>query len=508
MTVYAAHNGAAQMWKSANGGDTFHGVSARENIAAFVVVDSTTLYVAGASNEIWKSANSGLRWSRSKEKPTGVVVSMAISPNFASDDTILCGMDNGRVYLSQDGGLNFRKQGGINPGGSANNVYVAFDSSYNSGYVYAVADDVDEVYRWEPGVSTEWDQITATGTATDPGGILVYEGILYTTDKTVLGEGMLRSVCPKCPLGNAVNFSYDSVTQGLNTTFASLGDIEAAGGSDTLVLVIDEGNINIQGFSDSLIAATKTTAPKTGAVVSGNKVTLSWESLADATDYQRELRLDSSYKVQVAGYADNVTSATSDVITGLQAGFTYYWRVRAEEPVLSPWAKGSFTIRLTDPVLVSPDPREVFVIPVRPQFSWESVGGATGYELQLADNPFYADAWVKKPLTHTVWVWDEDLEYSTTYYWRVKAVTRGTESNWSEGAFTTIGEKEVPPPAPPQQIVVQPAPVTTMPATPPAPPQPITFPQPIAPVYLWVIIIIGAVLIICLIVLIVRTRRP
>jgi hypothetical protein len=514
-TVYAGHIGATQMWKSANGGDTFTGISAREAINAWTVVDSTTLFVAGASTEVWKSSNSGLRWSRTQTKPTGTANNIVISPNFNADDSILIGnATNGRVYLSQDGGLNFRKQGDVTPGGSGAAVFAAFDNAYaDSGIIFATPAnvgglDVEGVYRWTVGESTAWDQINANlapaAAAFEAGGLAVADGVLYASD-AIAGRGMQRSVSPKAPLQFAPG-AFAAVGGGLLGT-ATMGDIEVV---DGLVVSIDTANNRLNGFSDTLNAATTLTGPKTNAVVSGSSITLTWGSLPDATQYERELRLDSKYTV-ASGVADLFTTATSDVLTNLTAGFTYYWRVRSTAPVRSPWAKGSFIVKLATPGLNSPNPQEVFEVPIRPQFSWTSVGGATAYELQLADNPFFADAWVKKPLTHTVWVWDEDLEYSTTYYWRVKAVKSGrgitpTESNWREGAFTTMSEAAPTAPTAPE-IIVQPAPVTTVPAPAPAPPQPITIPQPIAPVYLWAIIIIGAVLIIALIVLIVRTRR-
>jgi len=105
---------------------------------------------------------------------------------------------------------------------------------------------------------------------------------------------------------------------------------------------------------------------------------------------------------------------------------------------------------------------------------------------------------VKKPLTHTVWTWDEDLQYSTTYYWRVRAVVGTVTSGWTEASFTTMA-KPVPPQPP---IVIPPANPPPIINIPPAP-----APVYTTPAYLWAVIIIGAILVIAVIVLIVRTRR-
>ncbi|UCG10812.1 MAG: hypothetical protein JSW30_03035, partial [Dehalococcoidia bacterium] len=99
----------------------------------------------------------------------------------------------------------------------------------------------------------------------------------------------------------------------------------------------------------------------------------------------------------------------------------------------------------------------------------------------------------------------------TTYYWRVK-VTEPVESPWSESRSFMVAEAEAPapvtvtpaPPAPEITIevpaapeVVLPAPVVEIPEVAPA----------IPAALLWTIVVIGAILVVALIVLIVRTRK-
>ena len=116
----------------------------------------------------------------------------------------------------------------------------------------------------------------------------------------------------------------------------------------------------------------------------------------------------------------------------------------------------------------------------------------------------------------------------TTYYWRVRLASDGpVYSPWSEIRTFTIGALpeavepviiQAPPPAP--VIEIPPAPAITLqppeivlPAPPPAPPDIVipAAPPPAAPAIpswaIYAIIIIGAVLVIALIVLIMRTRR-
>ena len=156
-----------------------------------------------------------------------------------------------------------------------------------------------------------------------------------------------------------------------------------------------------------------------------------------------------------------------------------------------------------------------------PTFSWAAVAGAAGYYFELADNTNFVAPLVKLDgdfgrLVVTAYHYASDLDYSSAYYWRVKSVSgtvdAGTlaESAWISGIFVTMDEAEEP--APPIVIEETPAPVIVIEETPAPIIQPvvevITPPStPITPAWIYVIIGVGAVLVISLLVLIVRTRR-
>jgi hypothetical protein len=128
-------------------------------------------------------------------------------------------------------------------------------------------------------------------------------------------------------------------------------------------------------------------------------------------------------------------------------------------------------------------------------FSWTAVGGATSYSFVLSPNSDLSGALASEELSGTAYTYTGMLDYATPYFWQVTAWKNGSELSTSDvGAFTTMDE----PPPPPE------------PAPAPAPPPDIVIPaaEQITPSWIIACIAIGAALIVLVIVLVVRTRRP
>jgi len=148
------------------------------------------------------------------------------------------------------------------------------------------------------------------------------------------------------------------------------------------------------------------------------------------------------------------------------------------------------------PAPVYPAGDAVINIPTSPVFNWGAFKYATGYEFQMA-----SDSGMSTLLTDlsgdsalgaiTSYKYADSLDYNTTYYWRVRAVQGSATaySDWSATVgFTTMAEPAA--------------------ATPPVVIGPSGEAEPsVTPAYIWAIIAIGAVLVVTVIVLIVRTRR-
>ena len=230
-------------------------------------------------------------------------------------------------------------------------------------------------------------------------------------------------------------------------------------------------------------------------------------------------------EVSVWGEAYGAWVECSDYVVNLFGGFTGITIGQNTIPTIGDMEELVFAV-------VSPTTAAVGVAPavtapafgadsasVTPTLIWSAVAGATEYHIALSATPDFLVPEIADTSEVNGYVLPEALEYSTTYYWRVRAViaymVEGEEvtsqSAWTMGMFTTMAE-----PAPPAEegdiIVEQPdAPDITIEA--PAAPDvtveiaPDEIIQVIPDYLLWVIIAVGAVLVIAVIVLIVRTRR-
>ncbi len=247
-------------------------------------------------------------------------------------------------------------------------------------------------------------------------------------------------------------------------------------------------------YTDSLtqpitLTSPSNRAPGIGTIINYtiSNVTLDWEALSGATSYKWQLNYGTNFSTVPAGFEDD-TKTTSARLPSLEPATTYYWRVRATEPVLSPWsAKWSFTTSLgTESIaikLYSPEAGAIGV-PLKPVFQWSPIAGADSYELLVATDVSLANPLITKigayTLPSTAWQCDITLNYDTTYYWKVRAGSSDTWSAWSAvGAFTT----ESPPsePSPPE--------LSSPPSPSPPPPTPS---QPTIPD--WVKYLIGGLL--------------
>jgi hypothetical protein len=307
---------------------------------------------------------------------------------------------------------------------------------------------------------------------------------LYVTDPepvvprvvgTIAAEGgVARCLNPAAALSPATEAPVFEI---VNTNLAAgvmLSGLWYAKGSHTLWSIDTASTpMALYTYRDTLTISPQLTSPPDGAC-SGRQTNgeVLWNAISSATSYDLWYDIAPGFKQSSAQiYCDGAKVN----ITGLDSGTTYYWRVRVGKaggstcvpgttitfgaPTLSRFSTTwSFTTALggaqwsplNTPTGVAPSPGATNV-PIRPTFAWNSADRATGYEFVLSKDSQFSDVVVAltgaDALSTTVWACSQDLEYNTTYFWRVRAISATSQSRWGVGVFTTGAAP--PPPTPP-----------------------------------------------------------
>jgi hypothetical protein len=249
------------------------------------------------------------------------------------------------------------------------------------------------------------------------------------------------------------------------------------------------------------------------------QIDLKWEQLCLATGYELQVAKDKDFTLRInpavnsAGTiaavtgsirldmdSTNMTSPAAWIAPGAlpEAGAIYWWRIRVYRSATgqlaySPWSEArSFTVKagfiVNTPYygvqLLSPN-NGCLGCKVKPaSFSWSPWKEATKYQFDLSKDSEFKQLVVTAATTTTGYEYSGTLDYSTNYFWRVKALEvngQNIPSDWS----ATFSFQTEPAPAPEK----------------PAPAEPAT------PLWVWVIIAIGAILVIVTLILIFKTRR-
>ena len=516
-------NTGFEFWRSLDAGCSWFKLAfpcaPRPTATAATVVDKETV-VVGGDGVVYKTTRHGTRhWNAATVTGAGYAMSFDFDGN-----NFLMGDDVSQVFISTDAALTWAQVDAVL--GAVGNTSVAFDPGYavsgdpGENTIYASA--LHDIYRCVidpifPMALQTWFSIYDDAGANFWGMVTAGDTALYVGDKatTVIDSdgGMVRSLNPTAPVPFIV---FERITDGLTAGDRLSGlpltsGVNGCPNSNVLWTVgIGDTCPEVWFFEDTLATPVIPTSPSDGAkLVTTDSAILEWEKLCTATFYDVELWyfcpgcLDKTLVPVCEGECCDCATLVPcvgcsgetccEIVALPFPGTTYYWRARVctGYPMLSKWsATSEFTTALGAVPFVglcSP-PCGGEDISLTTSFSWEPVPGAAGYEVEIATNEDFSPVIASGTPTINAWAAAPELDYSTTYYWRVRAVRDGVVGAWTTCLFSTEG----PPPEPVEPV------------------EPVVIPpvQEITPAWIWVIIGIGAVLVISVIILIVRTRRP
>ena len=282
------------------------------------------------------------------------------------------------------------------------------------------------------------------------------------------------------PLVGNVDSNGSRQTTPTSSSIFTLTATNEAGSSTRTVSLTVEAN------DDTLIGSD----PVSGR---NESIDFTWEQLCLADEYQIQIAKNRGFSQVVFDSGPYATAlSTSPALpfpSGLlEAGHTYYWRVRVRraatgQVILSSWSQTrSFTVSSGLPAAtqyfgaqsLSPN-NNCTNCPVEPAaFSWSPFNETTKYKFILAKDSALTDVMVEAEVTTTSYEYEGILEYSTSYYWKVMAL-EPAPSDWS-ATFNLQTEAAPPPPPMPE-------------------------PPPTTPLWAWVVIGIGSIFVIIALIL-------
>jgi hypothetical protein len=442
------------IWKSSDNGQNFTGCVAPCTVDTLTVVDGSTWFVGGHDSSkglIYQTTNGGIAYASPAAAGAVSLVSMALSPGFSQDKTIIAGNSVGQVFLSQDNGSNFGLLGQTLPlATGVGNISVAFDSKFSENRIVYAASDAkvvstskERIYRLTLGQGAVWKGI---GSSLPDAAVI--KQLLIASDGTLyaLNNQPVAAADTKGGVVRSLNPTYSAPT--FETVLSGLEDLVALNGISMFgnqLWVIDTKNMRLMTFADTLtFPAAQTTPVDKAPGLDTINLNLKWEPVDGAGGYEWQVSDNAGFSGLLAGLTGNSNSTTVRV-AALNPATEYYWRVRVNSPYLSRWSDTrSFYTLLggTDVVPLLSVPAAGAKTTIKPIFQWSTINSAEKYDLLVAADTAFSDIVIDKTGDNAVdtnaWESDILLKNDTTYYWKVKAISKNSFGGWSAvGAFIT-----------------------------------------------------------------------
>jgi len=238
---------------------------------------------------------------------------------------------------------------------------------------------------------------------------------------------------------------FNSTDRGLSWVAVNTGlidrNITSIAANDTLVFVGTKTGLYQRPLSDWV----RLISPENNRCGIAVPTLFQWKSNPRALTYSFQISSTENFTNILAS---QYSTDSSIVISGLQPSTLYYWRVRAENlSWASDWGKRVFTTKLAGaPQLLTPVSGATFVS-MSTILRWAPVVSTASYTIELStDSLFKAVVFSRDTSSNSMSL--PQLQYSTSYFWRVKAQVIGDTTAWSAvSKFTTV-------PSPPDKIVL------------------------------------------------------
>ncbi len=478
--VYLARKDTTTVYFNSNAGNSqWFSRDCDISIQDLAVESQSVAYALNNVGSVVKTTNTGTTWG-------SVVVSTlnrGATIVSVSTDIIMVGSQDGYVAYSTDGNVSWTKIAQIIENG-ADNVQIVADQYYSSNHIIYAASDTpgQNIKKWQIGTSTEWTDIFKDTLSGGVYGLVIDNNTLYALEYPSSGQSTLwLYISPTNATDISTSWSYSStnyitdIDDGTVHLDATPRALKAS--SAKLWAVKTNGTNKLYSFSDTAIDINLRT-PASGLTVHVNTSTgiakdtsFSWNRPLETTEYELEIALDEDFYISVAKIIVPSINPVASVIVGpgqsgdnmvnFMPGATYYWRIRTTQPIYSKYSVSEYFF--VEPAIATvPD----VLTPAngssntgrKPSFSWAPVSGTTEYQFMLSDNYTMNQPLIDVITGTTGFTLTQELEYGTTYFWRVRAINP-VATDWSQLANFTV-QKEPSEPVP--EVTVKPLPPTVI----------------------------------------------
>ena len=454
IVVAGQKDGNPVIWESNDNGQTFTPHITPCVVDTWSIVDNHKWFIGGYDGSkalIYYTANGGNFYTAPAEVCDQQLTTIVLSPNYTQEKMILAGNTIGQVYLSEDNGVTFRMLGQQLPlTFGIGRINLAFDSKFSENkIIYASSDanvtstSTERIFRFTLNKSTSWLSICAGL----PDNTIIRQvaiadnGTLYAINiQAVVAAdkkgGVVRSLNP-----TSSSPAFETILRGLDDT----DTIFIISINEHQLWAVDTTNTRLMTFADSLSVPVVPISPEDNASgLSISNLNLKWQALGGSNEYEWQVSDNADFTGILPGLTGTSESCSAR-LTGLEPATTYYWRVRGSKPFLSPWSNPmSFTTILggsnVTPLLTVPAAGAITTL--KPVFQWGTIASANKYDLLVAEDASFENIVIDKTgdnaLPSNAWESDISLKKSATFFWKVRACSNNSFSNWSAvSVFTT-----------------------------------------------------------------------
>lgn len=171
---------------------------------------------------------------------------------------------------------------------------------------------------------------------------------------------------------------------------------------------------------------------------------LVWNDVSGASSYDIQVSRDFDHNNRIIN--QNVSGTSFTLPVELDNSRIHFWRVRARGAAgTGNWSSNfRFTTVVGLPNAVTLSSPQNGAINVRPGFEmrWQEIVAADSYQLQVAKTSDFSEPVIDTQRTTNSFSGTQNLDFSTQYFWRVRASNVSGTTNWSDvWSFTTIIER-------------------------------------------------------------------